>query len=243
MKAALHPFTAVLFHVASFALYPFGSRDKIFIITAHWLSLCVCTYPFVWICLSFSVCVVYMQPCIRTPTHVFVQMPFCGMSCLSVGYNSALESWCLTLQPQHHSVYLISVFACSLKLPRRKKGVCYVNHVWLPMHIWKAHLKGSRELKKCGYICQLILLCIWCQTWDCQSMRCYQLRGIQRGLKWPLIPEIGMILVCVSPLSPLGWNKNCDVHHFLLQSHILLHGVLRNNFQKLPSLSRFSEWE
>lgn len=74
-------------------------------------------------------------------------------------------------------------------------------------------------------------------------MRCYQLRGIQRGLKWPLIPEIGMILVCVSPLGPLSWNKNCDVHHFLLQSHILLHGVLRNNFQKLPSLSRFSEWE
>lgn len=122
MKAALHPFTAVLFHVASFALYPFGSRNKIFIITAHWLSLCVCTYPFVWICLSSSVCVVYMQPCMRTPTHVFVQMPFCGMSCLSVGYTSALESWCLTLQPQHHSVYLISVFACSLKLPRRKKG-------------------------------------------------------------------------------------------------------------------------
>lgn len=145
MKAALHPFTAVLFHVASFALYPFGSRDKIFIITAHWLSPCVCTYPFVWICLSSSVCVVYMQPCIRTPTHVCVQMPFCGMSCLSVGYNSALESWCLTLQPQHHSVYLISVFACSLKLPRRKKGVCYVNHVWLPMHIWKVKAAGNSK--------------------------------------------------------------------------------------------------
>lgn len=103
----------------------------------------------------------------------------------------------------------------------------------------------------CGYICQLILLCVWYQTWDCQSVRCYQHRGIQRGLKWPLIPEIGMILVCVSPLGPpwgqdnnwvLGWNKNCDVQHFLLQSHILFHGVLRNNFQKLPSFSRFSEW-
>lgn len=103
----------------------------------------------------------------------------------------------------------------------------------------------------CGYICQLILLCVWYQTWDCQSVRCYQHRGIQRGLKWPLIPEIGMIWVCVSPLGPpwgqdnnwvLGWNKNCDVQHFLLQSHILFHGVLRNNFQKLPSFSRFSEW-
>lgn len=117
-----------------------------------------------------------------------------GCSWLSVGYISAAESRCppLKTQPQHSSVYLISVFACSLKLPQRRKG--FVMRTMCDCWRRWERLKQRGELKECGFICQSVSPCIWFQTSDWQPARCYRLLDEQRGRKWTLILEIVLAL-------------------------------------------------
>lgn len=145
----------------------------------------------------------------------------CGFSWLSVGYISAVESWCppFKIQPQHSSVYLISVFVCSLKLPRRRKGFV----MWTMCDCWRRWERLKQQGTQRVWLHLPVCLTLHLMS-DLRLTVCKMISASRR----PLRPKMRTDTrdKCVSNLWPSRFQdskltfcyKSSGAHHFMLHS-------------------------